>query len=90
VALFSHADPRRELQLRELVTTLIAAHGGRFLARRAPVPPAPGMEDIRTLTLVEFPSLRRLQDTLQSQDARDLVAAGMGAGAAHVWTVEGV
>lgn len=90
VALYRIEKPARFHQFRELIARVIAAHGGRFLVRLDPLERLGGPADDRLLSIVEFPSLRKLQFAVDSQDYKDLSSMDLGHGVPTIWVVEGV
>ena len=75
---------------RDLVGRLIRAHSGRFLVRLQPVIPHPAMPKIRYLTVIEFPSERRLSEALRSRDYLDAADMNAGYGEFRLWMAEGI
>jgi uncharacterized protein (DUF1330 family) len=90
LAAFDIADEAKINRYRDLVGRLVAAHAGRFLMRQQPVTPHPDMPNLRYVTLIEYPSLKRLTDAIKSPDYWDIADMGAGYGEFKLWMVEGV
>src|ERR1700676_1548915 len=67
-------DPAAYEEYRKQVTAVIAAHGGRYLARGGAVERLEGDAPVNRLVIVEFPDMARLKAFYHSAEYRPLLA----------------
>ncbi|MFI5399840.1 MAG: DUF1330 domain-containing protein [SAR324 cluster bacterium] len=85
VARYEVIDLDRLQTFLDLIERLVASHGGRFLVRLQLSDNLAGPPDGWYLSLVEFISLRHLQQGIQSSDLRDMASLRTGHGAIEYW-----
>jgi len=74
IAMIEVTDPKGFEEYRQRVPPLIAAHGGRYLARGGETEVLEGSLASRRLSIVEFPSMAQAKAWWQSPDYEPLRA----------------
>ena len=83
-------DPAAYEEYRRRVPAIIAAHGGRYLARGGASQRLEGDSGAHRLVIVEFPDMARLQAFYASPEYRPLIAMRQRASRSSLMAVEGV
>jgi uncharacterized protein (DUF1330 family) len=83
-------DPAAYEEYRKLVPAVIAAHGGRYLARGGAVERLEGEAPVNRLVIVEFPDMARLKAFYHSAEYRPLLAIRQRAARSTLLAIEGV
>ena len=83
-------DPDKFARYREAVPPVVAAFGGRHIARGGDVAVLEGSHDGRRLVLFEFPSVEAIQRFWDSAEYAKVKPLRENAAALDVWAVPGV
>ena len=83
-------DPDKFARYREAVPSVVAAFGGRYIARGGDVAVLEGSHDGRRLVLFEFPSVEAIQRFWDSAEYAKVKPLRENAAALDVWAVSGV
>jgi uncharacterized protein (DUF1330 family) len=83
-------DPDKFARYREAVPSVVAAFGGRYIARGGDVAVLEGSHDGRRLVLFEFPSVEAIQRFWDSAEYAKVKPLRENAAALDVWAVPGV
>lgn len=83
-------DPAAYETYRMRVPALIAAHGGRYLARGGEVEVLEGDRVPRRQVILEFPDMARLKAFYASPEYKTLIAVRQGASIGSLLAIQGV
>jgi uncharacterized protein (DUF1330 family) len=82
-------DPEQYREYMRHTPRIIAAHGGRFIARGAEPLTLEGPPSKQRVVVIEFPSMEQAKTFYDSPDYRRARAIRADAGSAHIVAVEG-
>ncbi len=82
-------DPDRYRSYTDRTPAVIAAHGGRFLARGGETVTLEGPEETGRVALVEFPSLEQAKAWFESQEYQRVRELRLGAATGSLIVVDG-
>jgi uncharacterized protein (DUF1330 family) len=83
-------DPAAYEEYRRRVPAIIAAYGGRYLARGGTVERLEGNAPVNRLVIVEFPDMVRLKAFYNSVEYQPLLAIRQRAARSNLLAIEGV
>ena len=83
-------DPAAYEEYRQRVPAIIAAYGGRYLARGGAVERLEGNAPVNRLVIVEFPDMARLKAFYNSAEYQPLLAIRQRAARSNLLAIEGV
>lgn len=83
-------DPVAYEEYRRQVPAVIAAHGGRYLARGGQAVALEGEPPAQRLVILEFPDMARLRAFYDSPDYRPLLAIRLRAARSTLIAIDGV
>jgi uncharacterized protein (DUF1330 family) len=83
-------DPAAYEEYRRRVPAIIAAYGGRYLARGGAVERLEGNAPVNRLVIVEFPDMVRLKAFYNSVEYQPLLAIRQRAARSNLLAIEGV
>ena len=83
-------DPDKFARYREAVPSVVAAFGGRYIARGGDVAVLEGSHDGRRLVLFEFPSVEAIRRFWDSPEYAKVKPLRENAAEVDVWAVHGV
>jgi uncharacterized protein (DUF1330 family) len=83
-------DPAAYEEYRRRVPAIIAAYGGRYLARGGAVERLEGNAPVNRLVIVEFPDMARLKAFYNSAEYQPLLAIRQRAARSNLLAIEGV
>ena len=83
-------DEAQYQKYRDAVVPLIAAHGGKFVVKGAPVALLEGRHDGRRMVIFEFPSMDAIHAFWASPDYVPVKEIRRGAADLDIWAVPGV
>jgi uncharacterized protein (DUF1330 family) len=83
-------DPVAYEEYRQRVPPIIAAFGGRYLARGGPAERLEGTAGAHRVVVLEFPDMARLKGFYASPDYQPLIAVRQRSSRSSLITVEGV
>ena len=83
-------DPAAYEEYRRRVPAIIAAYGGRYLARGGAVERLEGNAPVNRLVIVEFPDMVRLKAFYNSAEYQPLLAIRQRAARSDLLAIEGV
>jgi uncharacterized protein (DUF1330 family) len=83
-------DPAAYEEYRRRVPAIIAAYGGRYLARGGAVERLEGNAPVNRLVIVEFPDMARLKAFYDSAEYQPLLVIRQRAARSNLLAIEGV
>jgi uncharacterized protein (DUF1330 family) len=83
-------DPTAYEEYRRRVPTVIAAYGGRYLARGGAVERLEGEAPVNRLVILEFPDMARLKAFYSSAEYQPLLAIRQRAAKSNLLAIEGL
>jgi uncharacterized protein (DUF1330 family) len=84
------SDPPAYEEYRTRVPAIIAAYGGRYLARGGPVERLEGTSPANRIVILEFPDMARLKAFYNSVEYQPLLAIRQRAARSTLLAIEGV